>query len=317
MAKGKRKVLPPIGSELKLLYGFATDADAEAYKLNPVDNLAALAAAKIPLLHVCGETDDVVPIEENSRLVEQRYKQLGGSITLIAKPNCNHHPHSLKDPTRIVNFVLAHTGFADQVREAQTPYGYDYFVERGGLRNCRQKFEREKTGRVAFLGGSITAAAGWRDQVCADLKRRFPETQFDFINAGIPSLGSTPGAFRFQRDVLGHGPIDLLFEEAAVNDDTNGFSDIEQLRGMEGIVRQARLSNPSVDIVLLHFVDPGKIEQINRGETPDVIANHESGCRTLPASVHQSRSGSGRTNPCGRVHLGERFPRSASFPVWT
>ena len=135
---------------------------------------------------------------------------------------------------------------------------------------------KEKTGRVAFLGGSITASAnGWRDQVCEELKRRFPETKFDFINAGIPSLGSTPGAFRYQRDVLSHGPVDLLFEEAAVNDDTNGFSNVEQVRGMEGIVRQARLANPSINVVLLHFADPGKIDQINRGETPAVIGNHE------------------------------------------
>ena len=44
---------------------------------------------------------------------------------------------------------------------------------------------------------------------------------------------------------------------------------------MEGIVRQARLANPGIDIVLLHFADPGKINQINRGETPAVIGNHE------------------------------------------
>ncbi len=273
---GKGKGSPGDWERVKSLYGFASDDEALAYKLNPVDNLAALANAKIPLLHVCGETDDVVPIEENSRLVEQRYKQLGGPFTMIAKPNCNHHPHSLKDPARIVNFVLTHTGFADRIREPATPYGYDYFALRGGLNHCRHKFLKEKTGRVAFLGGSITASAsGWRDQVCEDLNRRFPETKFDFINAGIPSLGSTPGAFRYQRDVLNHGPIDLLFEEAAVNDDTNGFSNVEQVRGMEGIVRQARLANPSIDIVLLHFADPGKIDQINRGEVPAVIGNHE------------------------------------------
>lgn len=264
--KGKGKGSTGDWERLKSVYGFQSDDEAIAYKLNPVDNLAPLAAARIPLLHVCGETDDVVPIEENSRLIAERYKQLGGPMTLISKPNCSHHPHSLKDPTRIVNFVLTHTGFADQVTEAATPYGYDYFTLRGGLNNCREKFEREKTGRVAFLGGSITASVkGWRDHVCDDLKRRFPETKFDFINAGISSLGSTPGAFRFQRDVLGHGPVDLLFEEAAVNDDTNGFSSVEQVRGMEGIVRQARLTNPEIDLVLLHFVDPGKIDQINRG----------------------------------------------------
>ena len=170
---------------------------------------------------------------------------------------------------------LTHTGFDDQVTESQTPFGYEYFLLRNGLQRCRTKFEQDKRGRVAFLGGSITASKGWRDLVCEDLKRRFPETQFDFVSSGIPSLGSTPGAFRFQRDVLAGGPVDLLFEEAAVNDDTNGFSDVEQVRGMEGIVRQALLSNPQMDIVLLHFVDPGKITEIRSGKTPSVIVNHE------------------------------------------
>lgn len=298
--KGSGMGSPADWDRLKGVYGFKSDAQAEAYRLNPVDNLAPLAAAKIPLLHVCGETDDVVPLAENSALVAQRYKDLGGSMTLIAKPHCNHHPHSLKDPTRIVNFILSHTGFADQVQAANTPYGNEYFKLRGGLENARQKFVREKVGRVAFLGGSITAAPGWRDQVCADLKRRFPETQFDFINAGISSLGSTPGAFRFRRDVLANGPVDLLFEEAAVNDDTNEFSDIEQVRGMEGIVRHARIANPNVDIVLLHFVDPGKIQQYNQGKTPSVIANHEKVAeRYLLPSIDLAKE------VTERIHAGE------------
>ena len=163
--RGKAMRSPGDWERAKSLYGFATEAEADAYQLNPVDNLAPLASAKIPLLHVCGETDNVVPMDENTRLVESRYKQLGGPITVISKPNCGHHPHSLKDPTRIVNFVLSHTGFADRVRDAATPYGYDYFASRSGLNNCRVKFERDKTGRVAFLGGSITAGEGWRDQV--------------------------------------------------------------------------------------------------------------------------------------------------------
>ena len=272
--KGKGKGSPGDWGRLLKLYQL-TELEAATSKLNPINNLEALASAKIPLLHVCGATDDVVPIDENSLLVQKRYQELGGSMTLISKPNCNHHPHSLEDPTRIVNFVLAHTGFPDQVTEPRTPFGYDYFQLRDGLRQCRDKFLNDKRGRVAFLGGSITASKGWRDLVCEDLKRRFPDTEFDFIAAGIPSLGSTPGAFRFERDVLAKGTVDLLFEEAAVNDDTNGFADIEQVRGMEGIVRQALLSNPKMDVVLLHFVDPGKIAEIRQGKTPVVIANHE------------------------------------------
>ena len=272
--KGRGTGSPADWERLKKVYAF-NDEEAANSKLNPIHQLDRLANANIPLLHVCGASDDVVPIEENSLLVRQRYQALGGSMTLITKPHCNHHPHSLQDPTRIVNFILTHTGFADQLTEALTPFGYDYFYLRNGLKKCRVKFEQKKRGRVAFLGGSITASNGWRNLVCDDLERRFPETEFDFVDAGISSLGSTPGAFRFQNDVLAHGPVDLLFEEAAVNDDSNGFSDVEQVRGMEGIVRQAILSNSEMDVVLLHFVDPGKMTEIRQGKTPAVIFNHE------------------------------------------
>ena len=63
----------------------------------------------MPLLHVCGDADETVPIEENTRVLESRYKQLGGKIEVIVKPGVGHHPHALKDPTPIVEFVLKHT----------------------------------------------------------------------------------------------------------------------------------------------------------------------------------------------------------------
>lgn len=39
-------------------------------------------------------------------LLEKRLKELGGSIEVIRKPGGKHHPHSLKDPAPIVDFVL-------------------------------------------------------------------------------------------------------------------------------------------------------------------------------------------------------------------
>ena len=88
-------------------YGF-TEAEAVAYKGNPIDRLAPLAKAGIPILHVVGDADKVVPITENSDIIEQRYKALGGKIHVIHKPGVGHHPHSLKDPEPIVDFFLAH-----------------------------------------------------------------------------------------------------------------------------------------------------------------------------------------------------------------
>lgn len=90
-------------------YGL-TEEEALAYSGNPIDNLAPLAKAGVPLLHVCGDADDVVPMEENTNIVVDRYQKLGGSITVITKPGVGHHPHSLTDPAPIVAFILKHTG---------------------------------------------------------------------------------------------------------------------------------------------------------------------------------------------------------------
>ena len=151
----------------------------------------------------------------------------------------------------------------------------DYFALRHGLANSKQVFESTGVGRVVFLGGSITFMSGWREMVCVELEHRFPETKFDFINAGIPSTGSTPGAYRLVRDAFKNGRVDLIFEEAAVNDFYNGRSDREQIRGMEGIVRHARNINPNIDIILMYFVDPEKMREYNNDKIPKVIQNHE------------------------------------------
>ena len=106
-------------------YGFKSDAEARAYPANPVDNLAPLAAANVPLLHVFGDADEVVPWQENTGLIAERYPKLGGSITLIRKPGVKHHPHGLEDPRPIVEFIWEHTANADAkawwANRSQTP----------------------------------------------------------------------------------------------------------------------------------------------------------------------------------------------------
>jgi pimeloyl-ACP methyl ester carboxylesterase len=85
-------------------YDFKNDAEAIAYKLNPVDHLAPLAKARIPLLIVYGDADKLVPIAENSELLYDRYKSLGGPVERVVKPGQDHHPHGLKDVTPVVKF---------------------------------------------------------------------------------------------------------------------------------------------------------------------------------------------------------------------
>ena len=110
--KGKGKGSPRDWNLVLERWSFKDDAEALASKVNPVDNLEPLAKAGVPLLHVYGDADDVVPWDENTGVIADRYKKLGGSITLIAKPGVGHHPHGLDDPTPIIEFIAKHGGTA-------------------------------------------------------------------------------------------------------------------------------------------------------------------------------------------------------------
>ena len=173
-------------------------------------------------------------------------------------------------------FSVAGSLFAAAYDPNVLPKGHEYFELRDGIANAQLKFEREKSGRIAFLGGSITAGGGWRDHTMKYFQAKFPQTKFEFIGAGIGSMGSVPHSFRLERDVLSKGPVDLLFVEAAVNDSSNIPELPDQmLRGMEGVVRHARAANPLTDIVHLHFVMPPHMDDYNQGRVPTSIAQHE------------------------------------------
>ena len=107
--KGKGPGSPEDWKELITCYHFDSEAQALAYTKNPIDNLKPLADAKIPIIHLCGDADEVVPYSENTVILKERYEKLGGPITVIVKPGFKHHPHGLDDPVPIVNFILDHT----------------------------------------------------------------------------------------------------------------------------------------------------------------------------------------------------------------
>lgn len=255
-------------------YGFRDDAEAKSYKDNPVDNLEKLAAAKVPVLHMIGLNDLIVPPDENSFILIDRYIRLGGVATVVpctaGKKELNGHHFKIETPGLVARFIKDNTRAFRKKLQSES-----FHIYRGELTNSAIRFEKEKSGRIAFLGGSITFNSGWRDSVSLMIQKRFPGTAFEFINAGIPSLGSLPDAFRINQDVLSKGRIDLLFVEAAVNDRTNEYPGTVQIRSMEGIVRQARASNPRIDIVFIYFVDPDKIRDYTEGISPAEIMNHE------------------------------------------
>jgi pimeloyl-ACP methyl ester carboxylesterase len=104
--KGQGRGSPDDWAALIKLYRFANEAEALAYKRNPIDELEPLARAGVAILHVVGDTDDVVPVAENTQIVQERYQALGGKAVVIHKPGVGHHPHGLDDPSPIVKFIV-------------------------------------------------------------------------------------------------------------------------------------------------------------------------------------------------------------------
>ena len=74
-------------------------------KAQPLDNLATLAKAGIPLLHVCGSLDPM--LTSQTREAEKRYKELGGSMTVIVQDGVGHYPTAPRDPKPVVDFIVA------------------------------------------------------------------------------------------------------------------------------------------------------------------------------------------------------------------
>jgi pimeloyl-ACP methyl ester carboxylesterase len=103
--KGLAPGSPESWSKCLDAYGL-TEEEALDYPGNPIDNLQPLAKAGIPAIHVCGDADEVVPVAENTDVLAQRYRALGGQIEVIQKPGVGHHPHSLENPAPVVDFIL-------------------------------------------------------------------------------------------------------------------------------------------------------------------------------------------------------------------
>jgi lysophospholipase L1-like esterase len=151
------------------------------------------------------------------------------------------------------------------------------FRARGGLPHFHAKIEAGEAVRIAFLGGSITAANGWRPGILEELRQAHPDVRFDEVNAAISGTGSDYGAARLRDEVLMAQP-DLLFIEFAVNDQARDPGSIR--RSMEGIVRQARKALPEIDIFFVYTLNLRAAADMESGrytatvEAMEEIAEH-------------------------------------------
>jgi dipeptidyl aminopeptidase/acylaminoacyl peptidase len=91
-------------------YGMTPEELTERLTMhNPVDRVESLAKAGVPIFHIHGDADTVVPIEVNSAAVAQRYRESGGEMTLLVVEGGGHTmwPGWFQSP-ELVEFAIAH-----------------------------------------------------------------------------------------------------------------------------------------------------------------------------------------------------------------
>ncbi len=148
---------------------------------------------------------------------------------------------------------------------------------RDGLPNVLAKLKKGGVVKIAYLGGSITAASGWRIKSRQWFQEQYPQVDVQEIHAAIGGTGSDLGVFRLGQDVLRHEP-DLLFVEFAVND--GGASPKRIGQAMEGIVRQTWRTDATIDICFVYTLAEGNLKDLQDGHfqrsasVMETIADH-------------------------------------------
>jgi predicted esterase len=75
---------------------------------NPIDRVESLAKARVPIFHIHGDSDKVVPLEKNSGALAQHYRSLGGQMTLrIIKGQGHNMWPGWFQCQELVDFVIA------------------------------------------------------------------------------------------------------------------------------------------------------------------------------------------------------------------
>lgn len=130
------------------------DRVAGVYADNPGGNeevmrgVPDLAKKDVPLMLVCGSIDPLMGM--NAGPIEGIYTALGGRVSTLVKEGSGHHPHSLKDPTPIADFLekSEREGTVDEPWPAFATTGQAVKqVERNWYVPAGERFERaEKDG---------------------------------------------------------------------------------------------------------------------------------------------------------------------------
>ncbi len=116
-------------------------ADNPAIRPGDFAKLGELARNDVSLLNVCGSQDFL--LQRHTLAIEDRYHQLGGRISVMIKDGPAHHPHSLRNPRPIADWIEEHTrAQGDRPDFADTTFKKSYYYS---LQSSYRPLKEEKT----------------------------------------------------------------------------------------------------------------------------------------------------------------------------
>ncbi|WP_298717635.1 GDSL-type esterase/lipase family protein [Chitinophaga sp.] len=259
------------------------EAQATAFTGSPLDNAANIARLGIPMLHVVGDADEVVPVDENTGPFEAKIKAAGGNITVIHKPGVKHHPHSLQDPTPITNFILASSGRKINFAAIPAP-GAEYrsgagWAEGKGwwqqFANIDSLISAGARKDIVFLGNSITQGTGGH-RTYVPQKPGFAVFdslfgQFKWESAGISGDKTQNVLFRLQQGAIAAAPPKVIAVSIGVNNLPAGDSPQEIAAGIQAIAEWINKRLPKTQLILSGPLPTGLQKDSERRKQYDAI----------------------------------------------
>ena len=212
----------------------AAELEARLQEHNPIDRLAPLARAGVPLFAIHGDVDAVVPLEANSGLVKERYTALGGSMQLVIPPGQGHNMWpGFFQSQQLVNFVKAEAGPNITLRSPLDQQVIQRSTQKKGSLNISGElagFTAKKWIVEARL--VVDGQPGkWR-RLSVNQKRRSFEAQWDAPAGGWHRLEvrARSGADVLAESVIEHVGVGEVFVVAGQSNSANHGAEKQKTR---------------------------------------------------------------------------------------
>ncbi len=142
---------------------------------DPIARLAPLAALRVPIFHIHGDRDDVVPLEQNSAELQRRYAALGGAMQLETVAGRGHDMwRGWFESKPLVEFVIERartTGGIIDLAAKEPPANAVQLIGPKGFLLVPEK--ADVPGQWQFADGVLTASPAWDSVVTTESYRDF------------------------------------------------------------------------------------------------------------------------------------------------